>query len=212
MKSQARVVGAGGPTLRVRSPIRNRTSGGSRGPKDRLHGSLLYREEQSLGWPWPGMLLALLCAVTFASVSMPFGFGVWTQLIEGRPWGDHPMSNAALLAVAPLAILGSLLPLLALSARLTIEVRTDGLGIRLTRLGGRLTMRREEVDEARLVRLGPLDIGRTQRWRRRVYRMAGSEGVELRKANGWGTVVISSERPQAFLRAVRSMLEPEPNR
>jgi len=43
-----------------------------------------------------------------------------------------------------------------------------------------------------------------------VYRLAGSEGVELHKASGGGTVVVSSERPQAFLAAVRAMLHPKP--
>jgi hypothetical protein len=177
-----------------------------------LHGSLLYREEQTLGWPWPGMFLALVGAATFASVSIAFGFGMWTQLIEGRPWGDRPISDGALLAVGPLAIIASLLPLSALFARLTVEVRSDGLSIRLTRLGGRLTFLRQEVDHARLVRLGFLEVGRTQRWRRRVYRLAGSEGVELRNTHGWGTVVVSSERPQAFLAAVHTMMEAKPGR
>ena len=157
------------------------------------------------------MFLALLGAATSAGVVIPFGLGMWAQLVEGRSFGQHPMSNAALALIGPLAMMGSLLPLVVLSARLIIEVRTDGITIRLTRLGGGQTLQRADVTEARLVRLGLLEIGRKQAWRKRVYRFAGSEGVELRRASG-GVVVVSSEHPQRLLRAIRSMLEPEPGR
>jgi hypothetical protein len=155
--------------------------------------------------------MALIGAVTFASVSIPFGLGMWSQLIEHRPWGNRPMPDGALLAIGPLAILGSLMPLAALFSRLTVEVRTDGIAIRLSHMCGGQTLLRQEVGEARPVRLGFLDVGKNQKWGRRVYRLAGNEGVELRKTNG-GIVVVSSERPQALLRACRSMLEAEPRR
>jgi hypothetical protein len=183
---------------------------GGRGSAAKLQGALLFREDQGFGWPWPGMLMALLGAASFATVSISFGFGMWTQLVQGRPWGHHPMSDTTLLAVGPLAMLGSLVPLSALFARLKVEVRTDGIAIAFTYFGGGQTVLRGEVDEARLVRLGFLDIGRTQKWRRRVYRLSGSEGVELHQANGGGTVVVSSEHPRAFLAAVRTMLDPKP--
>ena len=185
---------------------------GGRHSTTKLEGALLFREEQGFGWPWPGMLLALLAAGTVTAVSMSFGFGMWTQLALGRPWGRHPMSDGALLAVGPLAILGSLLSFSVLFARLTVEVRTDGISLRLTRIGGSQTLLRGEVDTARVVRLSASDIGRTQKWRRQVYRLSGSEGVELHKTNGAGTVVVSSEHPRAFLAAVHAMLDPKPRR
>jgi hypothetical protein len=177
-----------------------------RGSAAKLQGALLFREEQGFGWPWPGMLLALIGAATFASVSAAFGLGMWTQLVLGRPWGEHPMSNGALLAAGSLAILGSLVPLGALFTRLEVEVRTDGIAIRFAYLGGGQILLRGEVDDARVVRLGFLDIGGQKKWHRRVYRLAGSEGIELRRTSG-GSVVVSSERPQAFLAAVRAMLD-----
>jgi hypothetical protein len=183
---------------------------GGRRPAKKLQGALLFREEQGFGWPWPGMFLALLAAGMFTSVSMSFGFGMWTQLALGRPWGHNPMSDGALLAVGPLAILGSLFSFSVLFARLGVEVRTDGISIRLTRLGGGQTLLRTDVEQAYVVRLGVFEIGRSQKWRRQVYRLSGSEGVELHKANGGGTVVVSSEHPRAFLAAVRAMLHPKP--
>jgi hypothetical protein len=189
----------------------NAAPGGSGPSGTHLGGALLYREEQSLGWPWPGIFLALLCAVTFASVSISFGYGMWSQLVLGRPWGHKAMPDGVLLVVGPLAMLASLLPLSTLFVRLIVLVRTESIEVQVTLFGGGFRLRRDEVHEAHLVRLGPLDVGRTQKWRRRVYRMAGSEGVELRKKDG-STVVVSSEHPQAFLRAVRAMLEPEHGR
>jgi len=122
------------------------------------------------------------------------------------------MSDGSLLAVGLLALLGSLLPLSALFIRLIVEVRTDGISVRFAHFGGGQTLLRGDVDEGRVVRIGFLDIGRSQKWRRQVYRLAGFEGVELQKASGGGTVVVSSERPQAFLAAVRAMLHPKPER
>ena len=172
----------------------------------RLEGALLHREVQTFGWPWPGMLIVAIGLVTSGTVMVPFGVGMWQQLVMGRPWGDRPMPDGMFFVVGPLAILLSLLPFAGLFTRLLVEVRADGLQIELVRFKGPHVIPREEVRAASLTHIGPLGWGCSQSGGRVVYRMAGSEGVELDLAKG-KKVVIAAEYPRRLLEAVRSMIE-----
>lgn len=175
----------------------------------RLQGPLLYREVQGYGWPWPGIPLVLAGVSIFAWVAIPFGLGMWQQLALGRPWGDKPMPDGALCLLGPTAILLSLLPLAALLTRLQIEVRVDGIRIEMVRFKGPHVISRDEVRAASLTRIGPFGWGSSRQGNRQVYRMAGSEGVEVELTSG-KKVVLGSEYPRRLLDAVRSMIEAGP--
>ncbi len=190
--------------------VLGRRGGWGRHKAAKLQGVVLYREDQGYGWPWPGMLLVLVGVVTCAAVIAPFGFGMWQQLVNGQPWGDKPMPDAALYVVGPVAILLSFLPFAALFARLLVEVRADGIRIELVRLRGPHIIARDEVQGVSLTHIGPFGWGESRTLGRLVYRMAGSEGVELELAGG-KKVVIGSERPRSLQDAVRSMLEAKPH-
>jgi hypothetical protein len=176
-------------------------------PAGRLEGALLFREVQGFGWPWPGILIVLVGFVTFGSVLVPFSYGLWQQLVLGRPWGDRPMPDAVFAVVGPLAILLSLLPLFVLLARLVVEVRADGVRIELRRLKGAQVIRPDQVRELKLARMG-LGWGCRRHWKTTVYRMAGPEGVEIDLLDG-KRVVVGSERPRRLLEALLSMKEGE---
>jgi hypothetical protein len=180
--------------------------GWSRRKAAKLEGTVLYREEQAFGWPWPGIFFVLLGAATFLAVLLPFGFGMWRQLVLGKPWGDRPMPSGALAVIGPLAVLLSLLPLAAvLFARLGVEVRTDGMRIELAGFRRPQVLRREEVQAATRTHIGPFGgWGVSHQGRRLVYRMAGTDGVLVELANGH-RVVIGSERPRALHEAIRAM-------
>ena len=191
--------------------VAGRHGGLGRRTASKLQGALLYREEQSFGWPWPGMLFVLVGVATFLAVVVPFGLGMWQQLVLGKAWGDKPIPDAALAVVGPLAVLMSLLPLAAvLFGRLRVEVRTDGIRIELVRFRCPQVLRREEVQAATLTRIGPFGgWGASRHGGRLVYRVAGSEGVLLELANG-GRVLIGSEHPRSLQDALRSMREGKP--
>jgi hypothetical protein len=171
-----------------------------------LQGELLFREVQTFGWPWPGMLIVVIGLVTAGAVMVPFGLGMWQQLVMGRPWGDKPMPDAMLYVVGPLAILLSLLPFALLFSRLLVEVRTDGMRIELVRFRRPQVIARAEVREARAARIRWSGWGASDTPFRRVYRMAGSDGVEIERTRG-KKVVVGSERARALLDAVRRMME-----
>lgn len=187
-------------------------AGFGRRPAAKLQGPVLYREEQTFGWPWPGILLVLVGVATFLAVVVPFGIGMWQQLVLGKAWGDQPMPAAALAVVGPGAILLSLLPLaVVLFARLRVEVRADGIRIELLRLRCPQVIRQGEVHAASLTRIGLCGFGASRHGRRLIYRMAGSEGVLVELASG-RKVVIGSEHPRALLTAIQAMREPEARR
>jgi hypothetical protein len=175
---------------------------GRRSP--RPAGALLFRELQTFGWPWPGMLVALMAALVFGSVAIPFGSGMWQQLVLGRPWGDRPIPDAMLYVVGPLTILLSLLPFAMLFSRLSVEVRADGLLVELLRFKRPDVVLPDEVRAASLTTIGWFGWGVSSSPRRRVYRMAGSEGVEIELLSG-KKIVIASERARTLLEAVLSM-------
>jgi hypothetical protein len=183
---------------------------GGRSPAQ-LHGALRYQEVQSYGWPWPGMFIVLAGALTIGSVVVPFSLGMWQQLVLGKPWGDRPLPDAAFAVIGPFAILLSFLPIAVLLMRLRVEVLADGIAVRLVGLGRRQVILREELRGSALTHIGPMDgFGCKRHGTRLVYRMDGSEGVELDLSSG-KKFVLGSQRPHALLDAIRSMREPQPH-
>ncbi|MDH5615515.1 MAG: hypothetical protein OEY62_03150, partial [Acidimicrobiia bacterium] len=90
-------------------------------------GPASFREVQGFRQWW---LWVLLLVTTLGTIGL-FGYGIFVQIIQGTPWGDKPMSDAALLATGigtTILVVG--LAALLLSARLVTEVRSDGLHVR----------------------------------------------------------------------------------
>jgi len=66
-----------------------------------LTGKDLYHERQSFRQLWLWILL-LFVAVTTIGI---FGFGIYRQLIEGRSFGNNPMSDTGLIVTTALMVL-----------------------------------------------------------------------------------------------------------
>jgi hypothetical protein len=170
-----------------------------------LQGDLLFREEQGYGWPWPGMLVVLVSALTVGAVVVPFSFGMWQQLVIGRPWGDRPMPDATFVVVGPLAILLGLLPVISLFfSRLRVEVRTDGVRVELRPWLVTRVVASSEVREASLGDSGPVGWGVRYHGSREIFRMGGPRVVRLQLDRR--EVAIGSENPHRLLEAVQAMI------
>jgi hypothetical protein len=81
------------------------------------------------------MVLLGVMVVTTVGV---FGYGMLQQLVLGRPWGDRPMSDLALMLVGSASILlVSGIAYLLYTARLITEARPDALYLRFFPLSQR---------------------------------------------------------------------------
>lgn len=88
---------------------------------------VIFHEEQRLRQVF---LRGMMVCLNLLVLSL-FGYGIFSQVVMGRPWGNRPMSDAALVLVAAftLLVIGGVTYLL-FTARLMTEVRSDGLYVR----------------------------------------------------------------------------------
>jgi hypothetical protein len=174
-------------------------------------GDVLFNEEQRFGWPWPGMLVVLVGVLTVSAVVVPFGMGMWQQLVMGRPWGDRPMPDASFVVVGPLAIVLGLLPVVSLLfSRLVVEVRTDGVRVELRPWLVKRVLVPSDIREASLGESGPVGWGVRRHGSREIYRLGGPRVVWLKLDHR--EVAIGSEHPHRLLDAVQAMIGTGPRR
>ena len=165
--------------------------------------SASFREVQGFRQWW---LWVLLPATALGTIGL-FGYGIYTQIIEGNPWGDRPMSDAGLLTTTiATTILVAGVAALILSARLTTEVRSDGLHIRFFPLKWKAinfdTIASYEARTYRAIRdYGGYGI----RWGRagKAYIVGGDEGLQLMLNDG-RKILIGSRRAGELEAAMRT--------
>jgi len=162
-------------------------------------------------WLW------LLLVATAAATSGLFARGLYVQLLRGRPWGDSPMPDRALLIFA-LAVLLLNIALLALfaAANLRTEVREDGLYVRFFPF--HLSLRRLPLtDVARVEAVTYSPIGDYGGWglryswgapdgsRGKAYNVSGNRGVRLTYTTGRHLLIGSQQADQlaAAIEAIR---------
>ena len=88
---------------------------------------VLFRESQRFRQPYIIVLVLLPCVLTIAII----GYGMISQLVFDKPFGNDPMPDLVLLISGPVIILLILGPLaLVFLCRLETTVRPDGLYVR----------------------------------------------------------------------------------
>ena len=167
-----------------------------------MNGSL-YHEVQKMRQPWLWLLLGSGVLVSAAVL----GWGLWQQLVLGRPWGNHPLPDGALLVIAgAVAVLHGGIILLLFVSRLETTVRPSELRVQFHPLHRRPRIfRRDQIAsfEERTyrpireyggwgIRFGP---------RGRAYNASGNRGVELTLRDG-SHVMIGSLRPEELAQAL----------
>jgi hypothetical protein len=157
---------------------------------------LLLLEVQRFSQWWLWLLLAGIS-----------GFQAWIlvqQLILKRPFGNHPASDTATLAICLATGLG--LPLLLLSCRLVTAVQSDALYVRYFPFHLRpVRIAYQQIKSCAAVRYRPLaDYGG---WGIRfgkpgkAYNVTGDLGVAIVFTSG-EQLLIGSRRPEAVVQAV----------
>lgn len=164
-----------------------------------------FHETQRFRQPW-------LWLVTIAALLLPLaiiGFGLWQQLVLGKPFGDQPASDGVLIAVFALVVAIALGVLVLFTfARLDVSVDNREVLIRFRPFhinGRRIAL--SEIAEARARTYRPIvEYGG---WGIRygffgvAYNVSGNEGVQLVLADG-RRVLIGSQRSRELEAAITS--------
>lgn len=155
-----------------------------------------YREVQRFRQPWLWLLVATVS-----------GLSLWSfvqQIILGKPFGQNPAPDAAVVVIA--AIFGLGFPALFYAINLTTEVRSDGLYVRFFPF--HLSFRRitnERVAKYEVQTYSPIrDYGG---WGIRygcggkAYNVSGNRGVMLELLDG-ERLLIGSKKPEDLANAI----------
>jgi len=167
---------------------------------------VLFQETQRFRQPW---LVALLCVIVVTTIGV-FGYGMSQQLVLGRPWGDRPMSDLALMLVGSASILlVSGIAYLLYAARLITEVCPDALYLRFFPLTQRRISWSEVTScEARTYR----PVREYGGWGIRVgrsgmaYNVSGNRGVQLELRRG-KALLIGSQRAKELASVIEGVLQ-----
>ena len=162
-----------------------------------------FHEQQRFRQPWLwGLLLSVSLPVIFA-----LGYGIYRQLILGRPFGTKPTSDPvlAVVVIVTLLILAAAVVMMAM-ARLDVAV-TDGEVViffpPFHRQGRRIPL--SEIAEARARTYSPLieygGWGIRYGFQGMAYNVSGNEGVQLVLTNG-KRILIGSQRSKDLEKAI----------
>ena len=170
-----------------------------------------FREVQRFTQVW---LWALLLPATLGPAALLL-YGMIQQLAFGRPWGNKPMSDAALWIFGPAMIALCLGVLILLAAsRLITEVRDGGLFIRFVPF--HLCFHRiplDNVTDCRTVTYRPIaeygGWGIRLTLKGKAYNVRGHRGVRLDFTNN-RHLLIGSQRPEELEAAILELLAEMP--
>ncbi|HTD22425.1 MAG TPA: hypothetical protein VK738_07210 [Terriglobales bacterium] len=163
--------------------------------------NVLFQEEQQFGrrLMFPIALLVLVAPAVFA-------FGVWQQIFRGIPWGNHPLSNQALIFMATVITLISLLTVwLVFACRLMVVVDRNGIRLKFSPFWQRsipLTEIREVFtrDSSPILDYGGYGVRLGRKgW---AYVISGRSGVQL-KLNSGLPVFIGSQHASELAAAIQ---------
>ncbi|MDE1727362.1 MAG: hypothetical protein KGH89_08905 [Thaumarchaeota archaeon] len=159
--------------------------------------NILYREAQTFSHS--SVWLVVLC-ITFSSVY----FGL-PQLFEIA--GDRSPTTTIVVASSIFLAIGFILPVLLLMIKLRIQVRNDGLYIRvvpfqssfkkisLADLQDCKSYEQQEKEENKL--------GLRYAISKKAYSLGGKRGIKLELKNGQ-TILVESKRPEKIIQAIKT--------
>ncbi len=155
--------------------------------------------------------------VVYVLVIGILGYGIMKQLVLGRPWGSHPMSNSGLLLTFSVVIL-FLDGIVFLQTRTRLIVYIDNQGIhyrfpvfiRKERL-----IKKDQIAGYDVIEYHPLkELGRWGLRKSTIYRMAdkgitykirGNIGLKLLLFDG-RRFLLGTQRPEAMKRAMKKLM------
>lgn len=151
-------------------------------------------------------------AVPLVAALAVFGWGIYRQIITGQPWGNKPMSNAALILTSIFGVASASAITIAL---FVVEMRTrvfsNRVVVRYRPFKTRVTQA-SEISAAATVIYRPIrDFGgwgirRSIKRNAWIYSMTGNQAVDL-TLDGEIHLFIGTRRPVELESAIRSILQ-----
>lgn len=162
--------------------------------------NVIFREVQRFRQAWLWLIIALIGGISW--------YGAIQQLVLNTPFGNKPAPDAVMLVIW--VVFGIAFPAFSWSSKLVIEVRSDGLYMRLSPF--HLSFRRIALDE-----LGRYEVqsyspikeyggwGIRYGLRGKAYNVSGNRGVQLELLDG-NRILIGSQKPEELAKAIDSAL------
>ena len=147
---------------------------------------------------------------------LPFIYGIYSQEVLGKPWGDHPGSTVSLIFVLVFdSTLMTGIILLIAKMKLIVEVRQDSIRYRYPPIIRKWrVISKAEVWNYKVRKYNPVaeygGWGIKLNWNRRnkAYNVKGNVGLQLYLRNG-KKLLIGTQRKQAIKFAMDKMMEGE---
>jgi hypothetical protein len=170
----------------------------------------LYREEQRNKQPW--IWLILLPGV-FGSLIF-FGMGINQQIINGKPFGNNPMSDVGLIITAIFIMLLMVgLTMLFYKMKLITEIRSDGVYYRYPPLISKFkVIHRDEIERFDVREYKPVTeygghgLKTGSKKFGKAFTVYGKTGLQLFLKNGT-KVLFGTQRKEAIRAAMNRMME-----
>ena len=187
--------------------------------KEKQQNKVLFREEQRffnglMKWIFPGIFLV--------SVG-PLAYGVYQQLLLGKPWGNDPSSDQGLvLTFVFVFILMVGLGLVFAKSKLEVTIDSQGIHYRFPLFIRKWqTLKKEQIVRYEVRKYSPLWEYGGWGYRHRPRIRARRSGVALSVSGNIGLqlylfddrkLLIGTQRPDAINRAMKKLMEGEDQR
>jgi hypothetical protein len=170
-----------------------------------------FKEEQKFDQVW----FRLVISISWVSMVVIFGWGLYQQLVLKNPWGDNPTSDTALILITVfvLAVMTGV-TWMTFSMKLITEITEEGIKYRFPPLIRKpRTIPKAMIAEYQIRKYSP--IGEYGGWgirlgtmgRGRAYNVKGNMGLQLKLRNN-KRILFGTQRPEALRSAVEKMMNP----
>ena len=172
---------------------------------------ILFQEEQKNNMGW----LVIILFISLFSVVAPFAYGVYSQEVLHKPFGDNPISTGALIIIGTIAVMVIIAAnIFILKIRLLIKITPEALWISyppIIRKWKKFTPQQIEKWEIRkyngVREFGGYGLKKSLK-SGSCYTISGNEGLQLYLTDG-KKLLIGTHKKQALEFALRKMMDQE---
>ena len=171
-----------------------------------------FAEEQKFDQVW----FRLIILLSWVPLIVIFGFGIYQQIVLGKPWGDNPTSDTALILTSIfIFLIMAGVTWLTFSMRLITEVTGEGLRYRFPPLIYKVKIiPKSMIADYQVRKYNP--IGEYGGWglrsgifgKGRAYNVKGNMGLQLRLQDN-KKILFGTQRPEALKAAMDNMMNPQ---